>query len=82
MGVWGASQAIAFGIGGFLGTVAVDVLRWATGSSLLAYGSVFVVEALLFGVAAMLALKIARLSGQDPLPAPARWRRCWSPCCR
>ena len=72
MGVWGASQAIAFGIGGFLGTVAVDVLRWATGSSLLAYGSVFVVEALLFGVAAMLALKIARLSGQDPLPAPAR----------
>jgi len=72
MGVWGASQAIAFGIGGFLGTVAVDVLRWATGSNLLAYGSVFVVEALLFGVAAMLALKIARLSGQDPLPAPAR----------
>lgn len=72
MGVWGASQAIAFGIGGFLGTVAVDVLRWATGSSLLAYGSVFVVEALLFGVAAVLALKIARLSGQDPLPAPAR----------
>ncbi|MCZ8315474.1 BCD family MFS transporter [Phreatobacter sp.] len=72
MGVWGASQAIAFGIGGFLGTVAVDVLRWATGSSLIAYGSVFVVEALLFGVAAVLALRIARLSGEDPLPAPTR----------
>jgi len=27
MGLWGASQAIAFGLGGFLGTVAVDVAR-------------------------------------------------------
>ncbi len=27
MGVWGAAQAVAFGIGGFAGTVASDVAR-------------------------------------------------------
>jgi len=32
MGLWGASQAIAFGLGGFLGTVAVDVARSVFGS--------------------------------------------------
>jgi BCD family chlorophyll transporter-like MFS transporter len=63
MGVWGASQAIAFGIGGFLGTVAVDVTRVLTGSSLVAYGAVFAVEALLFLLAAVLAARIAAMSG-------------------
>lgn len=62
MGVWGASQAIAFGIGGFLGTVAVDVLRTVTGSSLLAYGSVFAVEAVLFLFATVLAVRILAIS--------------------
>ena len=55
MGLWGAAQAIAFGAGGFLGTVAVDLTRWLVGSPVLAYGSVFCVEALLFLVAAVLA---------------------------
>jgi hypothetical protein len=27
MGVWGAAQAVSFGLGGFLGTVAIDVTR-------------------------------------------------------
>lgn len=65
MGVWGASQAIAFGIGGFLGTVAVDLTRLLTGSSLIAYGGVFAVEALLFLVAAVLAVRIAAMSGES-----------------
>lgn len=68
MGVWGASQAIAFGVGGFLGTVAVDLTRVLTGSSLIAYGSVFAVEALLFLVAAMLAVRIAAMSGEAISP--------------
>ncbi len=48
MGLWGASQAIAFGGGGFLGTVAVDLTRWLIGSPVTAYGIVFVAEAALF----------------------------------
>ena len=48
MGLWGAAQAIAFGGGGFLGTVAVDLTRWLVGSPITAYGIVFVVEAALF----------------------------------
>lgn len=55
MGVWGASQAIAFGLGGFLGTVAVDAVRYLSGSPLHAYAAVFFAEALLFMWAARLA---------------------------
>lgn len=69
MGVWGASQAIAFGIGGFLGTVAVDGVRALTGSGLFAYGSVFAVEAVLFLVATGLAVRILALSA-GPEDAP------------
>jgi MFS transporter, BCD family, chlorophyll transporter len=67
MGVWGAAQAIAFGIGGFSGTVAVDIARWVSGSPLTAYATVFAVEAFLFLAAAVLALRVAQLeSGQMP----------------
>ncbi|MFN8832073.1 MAG: BCD family MFS transporter [Labrys sp. (in: a-proteobacteria)] len=59
MGVWGAAQAIAFGIGGTLGAVSVDVTRALTGSPLHAYGAVFLAEAVLFVLAAMMALRIA-----------------------
>ncbi len=58
MGLWGASQAIAFALGGFLGTVAVDVVRYAVGSPLMAYSAVFAAEAVLFVVAGILALGI------------------------
>ncbi len=61
MGVWGAAQAVAFGIGGFTGTVAADVARYLTGSPLAAYGSVFVGEAVLFVAAAAIAARVARL---------------------
>ena len=30
MGLWGAAQAFAFGIGGFLGTLASDVARYVS----------------------------------------------------
>lgn len=68
MGVWGAAQAVAFGIGGFLGTVAVDLMRWLVGPPLTAYASVFAVEAVLFLASAVLAWRVARLDA----PAPAR----------
>jgi MFS transporter, BCD family, chlorophyll transporter len=55
MGLWGAAQAIAFGSGGFIGAMGVDVLRQFTSETASAYASVFLAEALLFVVAAMLA---------------------------
>ena len=59
MGIWGAAQAIAFGIGGFLGTVAIDVTRALVAAVEAAYSIVFAGEAVLFLVAALLALRVA-----------------------
>ena len=59
MGVWGAAQGLAFGAGGFLGTVAVDGARLLTPRAVDAYASVFAGEAVLFVLAAALALRIA-----------------------
>jgi len=59
MGLWGAAQAIAFGLGGFVGTVAVDLIRWMSDSIAVAYGSVFLLEGLIFLVAAGIAARIA-----------------------
>jgi MFS transporter, BCD family, chlorophyll transporter len=58
MGLFGASQAIAFGAGGFAGTVIADLVRTTTGSNSIGYGSVFAVEAILFIVSALLALQL------------------------
>ena len=58
MGMWGAAQAVAFGSGGFLGTVAVDAARAVLGSPLVAYSVVFAIEGALFLVAAVLAARI------------------------
>ncbi len=58
MGLWGASQALAFAVGGFLGAVAADFGRWALASDGHAFGLVFAAEALLFLVAAGLALRM------------------------
>ena len=55
MGVWGASQAIAFGLGGLTGAILVDQLRAFTGEDVTAFQTVFGVEAILFIVAALVA---------------------------
>lgn len=59
MGLWGAAQAIAFALGGFLGTVVADLGRLVLGSAVPAYALVFALEALLFLWAARLAATIA-----------------------
>jgi MFS transporter, BCD family, chlorophyll transporter len=69
MGVWGAAQAVAFGIGGFAGTVAADAARYITGSALTAYASVFIGEAVLFLAAAVLAARVARLDAGPAVDA-------------
>ena len=60
MGLWGAAQALAFALGGLTGTLAVDVARWAFGSPTPAYTSVFMGEAVLFILSAVLASFVAR----------------------
>jgi BCD family chlorophyll transporter-like MFS transporter len=57
MGLWGAAQAMAAGFGGLLGAVAVDALRVRLAPDL-AFASVFAAEAVLFLVAAGLALRV------------------------
>ena len=77
MGLWGAAQALAFGLGGFLGTVAVDLARVLLDSPVLAYASVFTGEALMFLVSAVLAVRVTRPlapdrgPGRDRPPYPA-----------
>jgi MFS transporter, BCD family, chlorophyll transporter len=63
MGLWGAAQALAFGLGGFLGTVGADVIRHIGRSPATAYEIVFAVEALLFVAAAVLAGRVSRRVG-------------------
>jgi MFS transporter, BCD family, chlorophyll transporter len=58
MGLWGAAQGIAFGIGGFAGTAASDIARYIIGTPTMAYALVFAVEAALFLFAAVLAWRI------------------------
>jgi BCD family chlorophyll transporter-like MFS transporter len=60
MGVWGAAQAIAFGLGGLTGALGVDVLRHVTGHDGTAFQIVFAGEAMLFVTAAALSLGTAR----------------------
>lgn len=58
MGVWGAAQAIAFALGGFLGTAGIDLTRALFDSPVPAYALIFGAEGALFVVAAILALKV------------------------
>jgi len=55
MGLWGAAQGIAFGLGGLIGTGACDLARALFASPAAAYASVFAFEALMFLVAASVA---------------------------
>ena len=52
MGLWGAAQAISFGVGGFLGASALDLARFVFEQVGPAFATVFALEGLLFIVAA------------------------------
>ncbi len=65
IGLWGAAQAIAFAAGGVLGAAGVDAGRALLASDGSAFMAVFSAEALLFIVAAGLALGLAS-------PTPSR----------
>ena len=71
MGVWGAAQGVAFGAGGLLGTVAVDLARLVTAEAVQAYAAVFLAEALLFLAATLIALRIEH-AGATRVPRKER----------
>lgn len=71
MGLWGSAQAIAFALGGFLGTAGVDAISALGGSAELAYGAVFGAEAVLFVVSAVLAARLARGRRREPTASSA-----------
>jgi len=70
MGVWGAAQAIAFGLGGLIGAVGVDVGRAVIGSTPETFTIVFGAEAVLFVVAASLMIR-GTAPRLRPVVAPA-----------
>jgi BCD family chlorophyll transporter-like MFS transporter len=65
MGLWGASQAIAFGLGGLLGTGASDLAHYFVNSQGLAYACVFGFEAVMFVMSAGCAVWVGRYDKQD-----------------
>ncbi|WP_230207014.1 BCD family MFS transporter [Novosphingobium sp. Gsoil 351] len=64
MGVWGAAQAIAFGLGGLTGALGVDFARADGMGTAAAFRLIFACEAGLFALAALLAVSAARRSTQ------------------
>lgn len=69
MGVWGTAQAVAFGLGGLIGALGVDLARTAFGNPGLAFALIFTAEAGLFLFSALLAM---RTRTQPRLPANLR----------
>ena len=57
MGLWGAAQAVAAGFGGLMGAALVDLFRIGM-SDVRAFGGVFLIEAVVFIVAALMAAKV------------------------
>lgn len=65
MGLWGAAQAVAFGAGGFLGTMGVDIMRSLVSLPAVAYGAVFASQAVMFLVATVLAARVSDTPERD-----------------
>jgi BCD family chlorophyll transporter-like MFS transporter len=72
MGVWGAAQAIAFGLGGLTGAMGVDIARGMLASDGAAFQLIFAGEAGLFILAALLGVRVTMRTATPPmLAAPA-----------
>ena len=71
MGVWGAAQGVAFGAGGFLGTLAVDLMRLVAPDAVHAYAWVFAGEAALFAVAVAIGLRVEHATAPRRRARPA-----------
>ena len=60
MGLWGAAQAIAFGLGGLLGTAASDIAHYFLSAQGTAYSCVFGFETVMFVMSAGCAVWVGR----------------------
>ncbi|KGM86924.1 PUCC protein [Roseovarius mucosus DSM 17069] len=58
MGLWGAAQAMAAGFGGLMGAASVDLMRLVSDTDASAFGTVFFLEAGLFVLSALMALRV------------------------
>jgi MFS transporter, BCD family, chlorophyll transporter len=72
MGLWGAAQAIAFGLGGLVGTGASDLAHLLISAPGTAYAFVFALEALTFIAAALLAWRISAPPPRSAAASPSR----------
>jgi BCD family chlorophyll transporter-like MFS transporter len=70
MGLWGAAQAIGFALGGLFGAAASDLVRGLLGAPGPAYASVFLLEGLMFVLAAALAARIGATGALAARPRP------------
>ncbi len=72
MGLWGAAQALAFGLGGLVGTGASDLAHALLSGPRSAYASVFALQSLMFAVSALVALRLGarRLGGMGRVQGP------------
>jgi len=76
MGLWGAAQAIAFGLGGLVGTGASDLAHALLGDARAAYLAVFIFQALLFLASALVAARMRAANLQTigaQRPTPIQW---------
>lgn len=78
LGVYGAAQALAYGIGGTLGGMASDVAIALVGSPRLGYSAVFAVEAALFVASAWLAMRVGVQTSARDLDASHRGNVVWA----
>lgn len=58
MGVWGVANMVGHAAGNLLGGVLVDSVRLLTGNALLAYSSLFAMEAVMLGIALVLSTRL------------------------
>ena len=77
MGLWGASQAIAFGLGGLLGTAASDLAHHVLADQGSAYAFVFGFEVAMFVLAAACAIWVGRYDRKSHRVNPSPLG-CWS----
>ncbi|MFP4146535.1 MAG: BCD family MFS transporter [Halorhodospira sp.] len=69
IGLWGAAQAIAFGVGIFLGTAGVDAFRYLLNMPTAGYNLVFTLAAVLFLIAGWLAFRVFQLDRPSLSPS-------------
>ena len=73
MGLWGAAQAIAFGLGGLLGTAASDIAHYFMTAQGTAYACVFGFETVMFVMSAVCAVWVGRYDQKSvPMRQPPK----------